>query len=194
MPNETIEYAKRCRKIADEQGFAFWVALAIAEEGIGFKYLGRFKESVEAIRTALAQLEATGSFIIFPKYRSHLAESLWQSGQRDAAKQQLDQAFTDQFQGEYMMHAELLRVRGDFARDSGDLDAAESSYRESIAVAQQQGTKMNELRATLHLARLDQSRGNSAAARERLEPLYNWFTEGFDMPDLKAAKSLLESL
>ena len=93
-----------------------------------------------------------------------------------------------------MMHAELLRVSGDFARDSNDLAAAESSYREAIAVAQQQGTKMNELRATLHLARLDQSRGNPAAARERLEPLYNWFTEGFDMPDLKAAKSLLASL
>jgi class 3 adenylate cyclase/tetratricopeptide (TPR) repeat protein len=194
MPHETIDYAKRCKKIADEQGFAFWVALAIGEEGIGFKYLGRFKESVESLRTALAQLEATGSFIIFPKYRSHLAESLWQSGQRDAAQQQLDQAFADQLQGEYMMHAELLRVRGDFARDSNDLAAAESSYREAIAVAQQQGTKMNELRATLHLARLDQSRGNPAAARERLEPLYNWFTEGFDMPDLKAAKSLLASL
>lgn len=194
LANETIDYAKRCRKISDEQGFAFWVALANGEEGIGCKYLGRFKEAVELLRMALAQLEATGSFIIFPKYRSHLAESLWQSGQRDAAKQQLDQAFADQTQGEYMMHAELLRVRGDFARDGGDLDAAEASYREAIAVSQQQGTKMNELRATLHLARLQQSRGQPAAAREQLEPLYNWFTEGFDMPDLKAAKSLLESL
>jgi predicted ATPase len=27
-----------------------------------------------------------------------------------------------------------------------------------------------------------------------LAPVYNWFTEGFDTPDLKEAKALLEEL
>ncbi len=31
-------------------------------------------------------------------------------------------------------------------------------------------------------------------ARELLAPVYNWFTEGFDMADLKEAKALLEEL
>ena len=36
--------------------------------------------------------------------------------------------------------------------------------------------------------------GRQAAARELLAPVYGWFTEGFDTPDLKEAKGLLDSL
>jgi predicted ATPase len=31
-------------------------------------------------------------------------------------------------------------------------------------------------------------------ARELLAPVYGWFTEGFDTPDLKQAKALLDEL
>jgi hypothetical protein len=31
-------------------------------------------------------------------------------------------------------------------------------------------------------------------ARDLLAPIYNWFTEGFDAPDLKDAKALLDEL
>jgi tetratricopeptide (TPR) repeat protein len=194
LGEKTLEYSGRVRRIAEEQGFAFWIALGMGCEGIGFKHLGRYKEAIDLLQKTLVQLEATGAFIIFPKYRSHLADALWQSGQRDAARKQLDQAFADQNGGEYCMHAELLRLRGDFARDCGDLAAAEASYDEAIAVAQKQGAKMHELRTMLQLCRLWQSQGKSAVARERLQPLYDWFTEGFEMPDLKAARVLLESL
>lgn len=193
MGEKTIEYSSRCRRIAEEQGFAFWIALGMGCEGIGYKHLGRYKEAIEALQKTLVQLETTGAFIIFPKYRSHLADALWHSGQRDAAQRQLDQAFADQSGGEYCMHAELLRLQGDFAKDRGDLDAAESSYLEAIAVARKQGAKMYELRTTLHLFHLKQSQGDGAAAREQLKIVYDWFTEGFEMPDLKATKLLLES-
>ncbi len=36
--------------------------------------------------------------------------------------------------------------------------------------------------------------GDPIAARALLSPLYNWFTEGFDTPDLKDAKALLDEL
>jgi hypothetical protein len=31
-------------------------------------------------------------------------------------------------------------------------------------------------------------------AKKLLEDIYGWFSEGFDMPDLKEAKSLIEEL
>jgi hypothetical protein len=34
----------------------------------------------------------------------------------------------------------------------------------------------------------------SAAKSAKLAPIYGWFTEGFDTPDLKAAKALLDDL
>jgi hypothetical protein len=36
--------------------------------------------------------------------------------------------------------------------------------------------------------------GKRAEARELLAPIYGWFTEGFNTPDLKEAKALLEQL
>jgi hypothetical protein len=37
-------------------------------------------------------------------------------------------------------------------------------------------------------------RGKRTQARDLLAPIYGWFTEGFDTPDFKEAKALLEEL
>jgi predicted ATPase len=50
------------------------------------------------------------------------------------------------------------------------------------------------LRAAISLARLWRDKGNPTRARELLAPIYGWFTEGFDTPDLKEAKTLLDAL
>jgi hypothetical protein len=36
--------------------------------------------------------------------------------------------------------------------------------------------------------------GMSEEAHDLLAPIYGWFTEGFDRPDLKEAKALLDEL
>jgi predicted ATPase len=46
----------------------------------------------------------------------------------------------------------------------------------------------------MSLARLRRDQGCCAEARDLLAPVYSWFTEGFDTPDLKEAKALLEQL
>ncbi|MBV8333935.1 MAG: hypothetical protein JO358_00515 [Alphaproteobacteria bacterium] len=53
---------------------------------------------------------------------------------------------------------------------------------------------MWELRAAVSLARLRGEEGRRAEASDLLEPVYGWFTEGFDTPDLKEAKELLAEL
>ena len=53
---------------------------------------------------------------------------------------------------------------------------------------------MWELRAAVSLARLRRDQGRYAEARDLLPPVYGWFTEGFDTPDLKEAKALLDGL
>jgi len=55
-------------------------------------------------------------------------------------------------------------------------------------------TECSQLRAALSLSRLWQQQGKRDEARELLAPLYGWFTEGFDTPDLQEAKVLLEEL
>ena len=71
---------------------------------------------------------------------------------------------------------------------------AEQCFRRSIEVARGQQARSPELRATTSLARLWAERGERQKAHDLLAPLYDWFTEGFDTPDLKNAKALLEEL
>ena len=61
-------------------------------------------------------------------------------------------------------------------------------------MAQAQEAKSLELRAAVCLARLWHEQTMRREARELLAPIYDWFTEGFDTPDLKDAKALLEVL
>ena len=51
-----------------------------------------------------------------------------------------------------------------------------------------------ELRSTLHLARLLVKQGRRDEARTMLAEIYGWFTEGFNTADLKDAKTLLDEL
>jgi predicted ATPase len=64
----------------------------------------------------------------------------------------------------------------------------------AIEIAQKQQAKSLELRAVMSLARLWQSQGKAAEARQMLAEIYGWFTEGFDTKDLQEAKVLLEEL
>ena len=76
----------------------------------------------------------------------------------------------------------------------GQVDAAEGVYRKALSIAREQEAKLWELRAAVSLARLRRDQGRCAEARDLLAPVYGWFTEGFDTPDLKEAKSLLDEL
>jgi predicted ATPase len=71
---------------------------------------------------------------------------------------------------------------------------AEECFQQAIEVAQRQGAKSLELRATVSLGRLWQSQGKREEAHRMLAEIYGWFTEGFDTLDLRAARDLLEEL
>jgi predicted ATPase len=76
----------------------------------------------------------------------------------------------------------------------GHAEAAEDLYRKARGIARQQEAKLWEFRAAVSLARLRRDQGCLAEARDLLAPIYGWFTEGFDTPDLKDAKALLDAL
>ena len=71
---------------------------------------------------------------------------------------------------------------------------AEACFLKAIDIARRQQAKSLELRATISLARLWQQQGRQHAAPAMLSEVYSWFSEGFDTPDLREAKTLLEEL
>jgi predicted ATPase len=99
--------------------------------------------------------------------------------------------------GEHILTAELHRFDGELRLASSGADAeteAENCFQTAIGVARKQKAKLWELRAARSLARLWLSQGKIKEAHDLLEPVYRWFTEGFDTKDLKEAKALLSEL
>ena len=96
--------------------------------------------------------------------------------------------------GERMWNAELHRVRGLVLLTENEQEESAVSFGQALQIARAQQSKSLELRAATSLARLWGEQGRLADARELLTPIYGWFTEGFDTPDLKDAKALLDEL
>jgi predicted ATPase len=96
--------------------------------------------------------------------------------------------------GERWLEADLDRRKAELLLRQGQSEAAEQLYRKALSIAEEQGAKLWELRAAASLARLRRDQGRRAEARDLLAPVHRWFTEGFDLPDLKEAKALLDEL
>jgi predicted ATPase len=125
------------------------------------------------------------------------AEACGKAGQADEALRLLSEAQEAvERTGERSQEAELHRIRAELllAQDAGHETDAEQSLGRALAVARAQEARLWELRAARSLARLRRAQDRRAEARDLLAPVYGWFTEGFDTPDLIEAKELLDSL
>ena len=166
--------------------------------GCLFAATGSAAESVRLITAAITAVRLKGGSTLWvPLYLSSLAIAYAELGQVDDAWHSIDEALrTLEATGEKWCEAEVNRVAGEIALASPDRDVAKSEayFERAVAVARQQQAKSWELRAAMSLARLWQDQGKSQQARELLDPVYGWFAEGFDTPDLKDARALLEGL
>jgi tetratricopeptide (TPR) repeat protein len=157
---------------------------------------GQTEEGIAQIRAMLAQLDQKNHAAFRTWFLTLLAESYACAHQFTDALETLDQALVlVERNGERFWHAELVRLQGDYRWTLGaSLAAVESCYVEAIAIAQTQQAKSLQLRATVSLARLWLQEGKQKAAHTRLSEIYNWFTEGFNTADLRAARAMLAEL
>lgn len=89
-------------------------------------------------------------------------------------------------------HLEYTDISGQPPPDFSDLNLG--SYLVPLNVARMQQAKAWELRTATSLVRLWQQQGKRRAAYDLIASAYQWYTEGFDTEDLKAAKSLIDAL
>lgn len=87
---------------------------------------------------------------------------------------------------------EGLRLQAEGYREK--TKEAEECFLKAIEIARKQQAKSLELRSAMSLSRLWRRQGRTKEARQLLEEVYNWFTEGFDTADLREAKQLLSEL
>ena len=183
--------------LADERGAPVWKALGTALRGCLFVLTGRASDAVRAITSGITLLRSTGATLYEPRHLWFLAMAYAELGQLDDARRCIDEAI-DKVEGskEKWCEAEVHRIAGEIALKSlvPDPEKAEAYFDRALTVARQQQAKSWELRAAMSLARLWRDQRKPQQARELLAPVYNWFTEGFDLLDLKEAKALLDEL
>jgi tetratricopeptide (TPR) repeat protein len=145
------------------------------------------------LRGAIHAFTDSGAHLRMPYYLSLLARSCAAIGQPEDGVEAIEQGLSESLHNdEHWWDAELHRLRGELIwRLNAEREAVESAFRRAIEIAQSQQAKSLELRAATSLARFWQANGKSAAAKELLAPLYAWFSEGFETPDLQEAQALI---
>ncbi len=154
-------------------------------------------EGAEEVRDAIGALDATGVGLRRSYCLALLAETSQCTGDFAAGLAALAEALAHMEKtGERWWEAEVHRLRGDLLRARGDAasDEAADCLRRALDVASLQNFKTLQLRAATGLARHWAGQGKYAEARDLFAPIYDWFTEGFDTPDLEEARALLEKL
>jgi predicted ATPase len=193
----THAHADALMAFATAQGLGHRVAHGRILWGWALAMQGDATTGVTQLHQGLAVQDVVGPKVGRPYFLGLLAEASGQAGQPEAGLTVLADAFTLVAETEARWwEAELYRLQGALLLQlpRPDVGQAEACFEQALDVARHQQAKALELRAALSLARLWQSQGQRAAARQLLAELYRWFTEGFDTVDLQEAKALLEEL
>ena len=132
-----------------------------------------------------------------PFYLYLQAEAISVAGEMNEALDFLQQAVNVlRKSDENWWESAIHRLTGEIllTQHSGAEKQAEPLFLQAIDLAQEQNAKSLELRAATSLARLWHRQTKTDQARGLLAPIFNWFTEGFETTDLRAAKTLLDEL
>ena len=157
---------------------------------------GHYEEGIAEMRRGFAAFRASGTTP--PAWMmSFLVSGLGKVGRHAEGLQALEDGFASVAKtGEQIASPSLHRVKGELLlmQNPSDSANAELCFRTTIEIARRQSARSPELSATTSLALLLAKQGKRDEARTMLAEIYGWFTEGFDTPDLKDAKSLLDEL
>ena len=151
--------------------------------------LARLRSSIEAFTE-------TGARLRLPYYLALLADAHLRKGDASTGLELVEEGLSrGRETNERWWDAELHRLRAELLlRTGAEAAEAEAALRRALEIARGQQAKSLELRAAMALARLWARSDRTAEARDLLAPVYSFFTEGLETPDLQGARALLSTL
>ena len=193
------EQAEAVMTLSNEHGFIHTLSVGMIKRGWAVARQGAVAEGIKQLHQGLAAERDTGTVLSLSHYLAMLAEAYKLGGQGEAGLHVLADALVHlDNAGERYFEAELHRLKGECllvqtAKRCKEREA-EECFLQALDIARCQQAKSLELRAAMSLGRLRQQQGRHAEAHQILAQIYGWFTEGFETPDLREAKALLEAL
>jgi class 3 adenylate cyclase/tetratricopeptide (TPR) repeat protein len=196
-PEIVIAQTEEGIALAAESGFATWVYQGRFYHGWALAELGQSGPGVTEMEEGVAGLRKIGGAPFLSYAAALLAHAYARIGRTEQGLTMINETLAHiEHTGEKVDHSEMLRLKAEvlLMRDRSATAEAEHCFRTALVVARAQEAKWWELRTSVSLARLLRDTNRRDEARTMLSEIYNWFSEGFDLPDLKDARSLLDEL
>jgi tetratricopeptide (TPR) repeat protein len=196
-PEAALKTTEEARSICHQYRFDYYAAWSALVRAWAVAQQGRIEEGLSAYDAALKEFAQTGAGLRLPHYLGQLAAIERKAGQRAAVLKRLTEAtHIAKRNEESWCDAMLEQERGELLLLDGSEEAsrADAAFKHAIDIATDQGAKSLELRASIARACLRAGQGRCQEAFEMLSPIYGWFSEGFDTPDLLQARALLQNL
>jgi class 3 adenylate cyclase len=194
-PQAALEHAQNLSRFAEKRGSRFWQTVAEWIEGAALVALEQPEAGLERLTSAFQRFAAMGGTQHEPFFRCFEAQACLRLDRPHDSERSLARAHqclseTKQrfYEPPFLLGSAALLLFKSKYRD------AEALLLETIEFARIQQSKSWELRAATSLARLWREEGRRAEANALLAPIYGWFSEGFNTPDLLEAKALLDEL
>jgi len=187
-------HAEELIALAADKGASQWHAWGLIIRGWTSSVASQAAEAIQSLRGGTEACMSRGGRVFNPIFFAALSHAHMQCGEFHEASVCIWQALSEiEETNERWAEAEVHRAAGELALAGVDrnLEQAERSFQRSLVIARSQQAKSWELRTATSLARLWRDQGRCDEARDLLGPVYGWFTEGYDTPDLQEARALL---
>jgi class 3 adenylate cyclase/tetratricopeptide (TPR) repeat protein len=193
-----LERATEARSICAEHGFDYYGAWSSLIRAWAIAESGRLDQGLAAYDTALEDFRRTDAGLRIPHYLGQLAAIHRKAGKVNEALALIDRAIAvAKATAESWCDPELHRERGELLLCEAGAAAeerADAEFQEAIKTAAGQSARLPQLRASIARARLQVTCGGPQQARAILAPVYDWFVDDLEVPELVEARMLMVDL
>jgi len=186
--------AEKIADMSQANHYSYYQALSRCHLGWVLGAEGRLSEGIDQLVGGIDALDQSGTLLALAGFQILLAELYIHAGRVPEAAEAL--AMIARRNAPATWNAEIARLRGDIslAQSSPDPEAAEASYRSSLAIADRQNARSLMLKTVLSLSGLLQRTNRREEARQILVQCLRQMPESLDSQELKDARAALKEL
>jgi class 3 adenylate cyclase/tetratricopeptide (TPR) repeat protein len=177
------QHAKLTVAISRDHGYDIWLGAGSMQLAVAMGSLGQADEAIGMLNSLLAAWHAAGAELDRSFFLAGLAQSYRAAGAIGEALRTTLEGIDHAERHQERLHlASLHLLQGELLRTQGEWEAAEAALMQSLRVAQDQGSKVNALRAVLGLQAMDAERGRDGRFDAEQHALQAYLAAG--SPDL----------
>ena len=189
------ELSAQSLQIASANDYPIWRALAFVLQGLARMAFGEREAGLAQLERGfeLYKRETTPP-VFWPLLLNLQATAYGMAGRFAEALARADESL-GLLAPTSLEYCDTLLVRGDVLLAQGEASVEEVAdlFERVARIAEERQLRMVQLRAATRLARMPRGPVADASARDALAAVYGSFTEGFDVPDLVAARAVLDA-